>query len=134
MHEGLRIALAFNLKRLDPRAGGVDDDEAEYDAPSTIASIRDAIASLGHEVVEVEADVGFSRAIVEANADVVFNVAEGRRGRSREAQVPALLDMLGVPYTGSDPACMVVTLDKALAKSVVRQSGVRAPLGVVMCT
>jgi D-alanine-D-alanine ligase len=134
MVEALRIALAYNLKRVSPRAGGVDDDEAEYDAPSTIAAIREAIVELGHDVVDLEADAGFPRALLDSGVDLVFNVAEGRLGRSREAQVPAILDMLGIAYTGSDPACMVVTLDKALAKSVVQGAGVRTPLALVMTT
>lgn len=134
MPEALRIALAHNLKRLAPSAGGSDDDEAEYDSPSTIAAIHAAIASYGHHVVDLEADATFARALLEARVDLVFNVAEGRRGRGREAQVPALLELLGIPYTGSDPACMVVTLDKALAKAVVRQAGIRTPRGVVMNT
>ena len=61
--------------------------------------------------------------------DVVFNIAEGQGSRSREAQVPALLDLLGIPYTGSDAVALGVTLDKSLAKAVVRAAGVATPLG-----
>lgn len=131
-HPPLRIGLAYNLKRQAPAQGGVDDDEAEYDSPTTIGAIRDAIASHGHTVVELEANGSFPRALLASEVDLVFNVAEGARGRSREAQVPALLELLGVPYTGSDPTCLVVTLDKAIAKAMVRQAGVRTPAGVVM--
>ena len=52
--------------------------------------------------------------------DVVFNIAEGFRGRNRESAVPALLELLDIPYTGSDPAALSVSLDKALAKRMVR--------------
>lgn len=132
MHFPLRVGLAFNLKRVSPSAGCVLDDEAEYDAPSTIDAIRSAITSLGHVVVDLEADATFPRALIASGVDVVFNVAEGARGRSRESHVPALLELMGVPYTGSDPTCMVVTLDKYLAKRVVREAGVRtAPASVI---
>ncbi|OJY19795.1 MAG: hypothetical protein BGO98_40710 [Myxococcales bacterium 68-20] len=132
MHFPLRVGLAFNLKRVSPSAGCVLDDEAEYDAPSTIDSIRSAIASLGHVVVDLEADATFPHALIASGVDVVFNVAEGARGRSRESHVPALLELMGVPYTGSDPTCMVLTLDKHLAKRVVREAGVNtAPASVI---
>ncbi|MBX3208125.1 MAG: ATP-grasp domain-containing protein [Labilithrix sp.] len=130
----MRIGIAFNLKRLKPRAGGAQDDEAEYDAPSTIEAIAEAIASFGHDVILLEADATFPAALLGARADVVFNVSEGARGRSREAHVPAVLELLGIPYTGSDPASLVTTLDKAVAKAIVRDAGVRTPSGVVMVT
>ena len=59
--------------------------------------------------------------------DVVFNIAEGFRGRNRESQVPALLELLDIPYTGSDPATLSLALDKALAKRVVRAAGLDTP-------
>ena len=55
--------------------------------------------------------------------DIVFNIAEGFKGRNRESQVPALLELLDIPYTGCDPATLSIALDKALAKKIVRQAG-----------
>lgn len=128
----MRIALAYNLKRVTPQLGGVQDDEAEYDGPATIRAIADAIASLGHEVIELEADRSFPRALLATQPDAVFNVSEGAHGRSREAHVPALLELLGIPYTGSDPSALVLTLDKAVAKAIVREAGVHTARSVVM--
>lgn len=130
----MRIGLAYNLKRKKPARGGVHDEEAEYDGPATLEAIQKAIQELGHDVVPLEADESFPSALLAARPDVVFNVAEGARGRSREAQVPALLELLGVPYTGSDPASLVLTLDKAVAKTIVRAAGVPTPRAVVMTT
>ena len=60
--------------------------------------------------------------------DFVFNFAEGQGiGRSREARVPAVLEMLGIPYTGSDPLTLAVTLDKDCAKRLVASAGVAVP-------
>jgi D-alanine--D-alanine ligase len=128
----MHVALAYNLKRVKPERGGSHDDEAEFDSPSTIDAIASAIASHGHTVTKVEANASFPAAILALSPDVVFNVAEGSRGRSREAHVPAFLELVGIPYTGSDPASLVMTLDKAVAKSVVRAAGVRTPSAVVM--
>ncbi|MBI5499532.1 MAG: hypothetical protein HY907_04780 [Deltaproteobacteria bacterium] len=120
----LRVGLTFNLKRVDPTR---DDVEAEYDSPKTIAALCDAIASFGHSVVRLEATPDLARRLPRAGVDVVFNLAEGAGGRSREALVPALCELLRVPYTGSDPAALCVTLDKAMGKRILRDAGVPTP-------
>ncbi len=116
--KALRVGLTFNMKR---EAG---DDEAEFDSPKTIAAIAAAIESYGHIVVPLEADADLPMSLAGAHPDVVFNVAEGRRGRGREAQVPALCEMLGIPYTGSDPTTLAICLDKSLAKQILRAAGI----------
>jgi D-alanine-D-alanine ligase len=113
----VRVGLAFNMKRIDSHAG--DDREAEYDAPETIQAITTAIESHGHVVVPLEATPDFPRALMSSNIDVVFNVAEGMVGRSREAQVPSLCELLNVPYSGSDSATLSICLDKSLAKRLL---------------
>ena len=117
----LHIGLAHNLRRVDPKSGDVD---AEFDSPTTVHAIAAAIESLGHEVTLLEATPDLARVLGEYELDVVFNIAEGLRGRSREAQIPALLDLLGIEHTGSDTAALSVTLDKGLAKRLVREAGV----------
>jgi len=65
--------------------------------------------------------------------DFVFNIAEGQGvGRSREARVPAVLEMLGIPHTGSDPLTLAVTLDKDCARRLVSTAGVVVPRGLVI--
>ncbi len=128
----LRIGLTFNLKRNAPTENA--DGEAEYDGPSTIAAIREAIASHGHDIVELEASPELPSILAASGVDVVFNIAEGIRGRNREAQVPAILELLDIPYTGSDPAALSLALDKALAKRLVRQAGIPTPEWVLMVT
>ena len=121
----VRVGFAYNVKRVDSKTG--DDAEAEYDPPETINAIADAIASHGHAVVHLEATPDLPRLLAEADVDVVFNIAEGLIGRNREAQVPALCELLAIPYTGSDSATLAVALDKALAKKVLRQHGILTP-------
>lgn len=130
----LKVGLAFNVKRVKPQAGGVADEEAEYDAPKTIAAVQEAIASYGHEVVDLEATAELPTIVAASGVDVVFNIAEGIKGRNRESQVPALLELLDIPYTGSDPAALSLALDKGLAKRIVRQAGVSTPPFLVMTT
>jgi len=55
---------------------------------------------------------------------IVFNVAECAYGISREAQIPAMLDMLQIPYSGSDPLTLTTCLDKARTKEVLTYHGI----------
>jgi len=130
--EPLRIGFSYNVKRVDSKAG--NDTEAEYDAPETIDAIRDALESYGHMVVPLEATAELPRQLMDARLDLVFNIAEGVAGRNREAAVPALCELMGIPYTGSDAATLSIALDKALSKRVLRQHGIPTPEFQVMET
>jgi D-alanine-D-alanine ligase len=127
-----RIGFTYNMKRVESKGG--NDAEAEYDSPETIDAIRVALESLGHEVVPLEANQALPEKLVDAKVDLVFNIAEGLSGRNREAQVPALCELIGIPYTGSDSATLALALDKALAKRILRQHGILTPEFQVMQT
>jgi D-alanine-D-alanine ligase len=126
----MRVGFVYNVRGGRGHAAG--DEDAEFDDPATIAAISEAIAAHGHEVVGLEADASLPGALAAASVDVVFNIAEGSGSRSRESQVPALLDLLGIPFTGSDAVALGVTLDKSVAKAVARAAGVATPLWTVM--
>ncbi|MHB1843936.1 MAG: D-alanine--D-alanine ligase family protein [Deltaproteobacteria bacterium] len=128
----LRVGFSFNVKRVIPSGESGEDSEAEYDSPKTLQAIREAIVSHGHEVVDLEATSELPQRLAANPVDLVFNIAEGFKGRNREAQVPAVLELLDIPYTGSDPAALSIALDKALAKKMVRQHGILTPDFVVM--
>ncbi len=124
----LRVGFAFNQKRIKPEASNPEtDNEAEFDGPATLDAIRGAIKSFGHDVIDLEATPNFAQHLIEAQVDVVFNISEGVRGRFRESQVPATLDLMDIPYTGSDPSTLAITLDKAMAKRIVTEAGVKTP-------
>jgi D-alanine-D-alanine ligase len=128
----LKVGFAFNVKRVKPDLAGEQDEEAEYDSPKTLQAIREAIASHGHDVVDLEATSDLPLVLASTPVDVVFNIAEGFKGRNRESQIPALLELLDIPYTGSDPAALSVSLDKALAKRMVRTHGILTPAYLLM--
>ena len=128
----LRVGFTYNEKRVRPDIHGEQDSEAEFEAPEVLNAIRHAIVGLGYEVVNLEATSELPRTLLATHVDVVFNLAEGASGRSRESQVPALLELMGLPFSGSDAVCMALTLDKALAKQVVASLGVPTPKGFVM--
>jgi D-alanine-D-alanine ligase len=132
--KALKVGFTFNLKRIRPLDSNDDDREAEFDSRATIDAIIGAIASHGHEVVEIEATPELPSIIGSMPLDIVFNIAEGMHGRNRESQVPAILELLNIPYVGSDPAALSICLDKVLAKKMVRQAGIHTADFIVMRT
>ena len=123
----IRVGFTYNVKRKEN-----GDDEAEWDPPETIIAIANALARQGHIVVHLEATADLPRVLAEADVDLIFNIAEGVEGRNREAQVPALCELLGIPYTGSDSATLAIALDKALGKKVLLQHDILTPKFQVM--
>jgi len=123
----VKVGLAYNLKRSNGSSEYSVDDEAEYDSIDTINAIKNAIESYGHTVIELEATPELPSILPASGVDVVFNIAEGIEGRTRESQVPALLELIGIPYTGSDPTTLSLSLDKGLAKRLVLQAGLNTP-------
>lgn len=124
----MRIGLLYNVPahaELPPDAPG--DALYELDAELTVAAWREALRSLGHDVVLLPADPELPSRLRATDVDVFFNTCEGVRGDSREAQVPALLEMLGLPYTGSKVLALALTLDKPMTKRVLAFHGVRTP-------
>lgn len=116
----MRIGLTFNLKP----PGATGDEYEEFDSEETIAALEAAIASNGHETVRLGWGAEMLDRLREVRVDGVFNIAEGRGGRGRESQVPAVLEMLGIPCSGAPPLSIAMTLDKALAKRVARAHGI----------
>jgi len=125
----MRIGLSYDLKSAVPLAeNSTDDALEEYDSRDTVEIIAAALESDGRSVVRLGGGEEFLENILREKVDFVFNIAEGRgNSRSRESQVPAVLEMLGVPYSGSDSHCLTVCLDKPLAKKLVAAEGVSTP-------
>jgi D-alanine-D-alanine ligase len=99
----------------------------EFDSEETIDAIRDVLQGEGHHVVKLGGDRGLIDRLKQTPVDIVFNIAEGLRGRNREAHIPALLEFLNIPYTGSDPLTLSLTLDKAMAKRIVMSENIPTP-------
>jgi len=127
----LRIGLAYDLKEAVRRDIGnvtTDDHLEEYDSQETVDALANTIGALGHHVVRLGGGKEFVENLLREPVDLVFNIAEGRGNyRSREAQIPSILEMLSVPYSGSDPQCLAVCLDKPLTKMIVSQAGIGTP-------
>jgi D-alanine-D-alanine ligase len=124
----MRIGVTFDL-RADYLARGFGEEEtAEFDSEVTIQGICGALADLGHAPIRVgNIHQLVARLAAGERYDCVFNICEGLNGVAREAQVPALLDAFQIPYVFSDALTLSLSLDKAMAKRVVRDAGVPTP-------
>lgn len=130
----MRIGIAYDLKEEVFEQKGQhghaapDDVLEEYDSPETVEGITRAIKARGHSVVRLGGGRKFLANVLQEPADLVFNIAEGLGSyRSREAQVPSVLEMLDIPYSGADPQCLAVCLDKVLTKKLVSLAHIRTP-------
>lgn len=129
----MHIGIAFDLKAdFGAVADGPEDLLEEYDSDATVSAIERVLVARGQRVTRLGGGRRFLERLLAASPDLVFNIAEGRGSRSREAHVPAACEMLAIPCTHSDPLTMAVTLDKAMAKRVVASCGVPTPGFVVV--
>jgi D-alanine-D-alanine ligase len=125
----MRIGLSYDLKEtIAIQQASCDDAFEEYDSWETVELIAAALEAEGHTVTMLGGGREFLGKILHEKVDFVFNIAEGRGAyRSREAQVPSILEMLDIPYSGSDPQCLAICLDKPLTKKLVASEGVSTP-------
>lgn len=130
----MKIGITFDLKQSGPAPDGAPDDlYEEFDEPSTVAAIAAALRELGHHPVELGNGPAMVQNLLADPPDLVFNFAEGQGiSRSRESRVPAVLETLGIPYTGSDPATLAVCLDKDWARRFVQSAGLAVPHGMTV--
>lgn len=125
----MRIGLSYDLKEsVALEQSHPEDALEEYDSIETVDGLAAAIAAEGHSVVRLGGGREFLTRILKEKVDLVFNIAEGLGNyRSRESQVPSVLEMLNIPYSGSDPQCLMICLDKPLTKKLVSAAGIRTP-------
>ena len=123
---GKTVGITYDLKSDWKRS---DDDPidaaAELDGRRTVECLKAALESAGHKVVLI----GGARQLIsritndDLKVDIVFNISEGFKGRNRESQVPALLDLYNIPFVGADALTLGITLDKVMAKKCFMADG-----------
>jgi D-alanine-D-alanine ligase len=123
------VALLYNLKQNAPHERDDEPWDAwnELDNEKTVGSMERALRAGGHEVIAMEGDAALPQKLERYKIDIAFNTCEGHYGASREAQVPAMLDMLRVPYTGAGVMTLTVALDKPMAKRVMAYHNLPSP-------
>ncbi|MFH0831648.1 MAG: ATP-grasp domain-containing protein [archaeon] len=124
----MRIALICNFKK-EARGSEVHDKYAEFDSAETLNAIKKAIelSGKGRKVKIINADEKAYFSIKKFRPDFVFNIAEGLYGRSREAQIPLMLEYMQIPYSGSCPLSLSICLDKVMTKEILIYHGIPTP-------
>jgi len=122
------VGLTYDLKTdYQFKAGDPPDANAEFDVPSTIDVIAQAIESCGYAVKRIGNATSLLEQIDRLDVDIVFNISEGTSGRNRESQVPILLEMYNIPFVGADALTLGLALDKIMAKKVFIAEGIPTP-------
>ena len=122
----MKVALTYNLKKKDESKPA--DYFSECDSEETIGAIVSALRTKGHIVEAIDVDYPALLTYFKKNrVDMVFNIAEGKSGRFRESEVPAVLDYLNIPYTGSNMFSLALALNKALTKKILKAENIPTP-------
>jgi len=123
-----RVAVLANLKKNAPKFDGMAEDQwDDLDSEKTIDTLLNAIRSGGHHSEFLEGNITLFDTIRKYKPDICFNICEGHFGDAREAQVPAILEMLRIPYTGSKVLTLALALDKPMTKRVLRYHDLPTP-------
>ena len=125
----LRIALLVNLARnaAPTRRNAPSDILAELDLDKNVEAYAEAMRAQKHEVLIQEGNAHLAAWLEKVQPDICFNTCEGLGGDSREAQVPALLEMLGMRYTGPSPLAAAITNDKPTTQRILHCHGLPVP-------
>jgi len=117
--KNFRVALLANIKANAPYLDGMPDDQwDDLDTEKTVNALIEAVKAGGHKCEFLEGDITLLDTIRKFRPDICFNICEGHFGDGREAQVPALLEMLRIPYSGSKILTLALSLDKPMTKRV----------------
>jgi D-alanine-D-alanine ligase len=124
----MHVALLANLKKNAPTWDGMSPDRwDDLDSEETVADISRALESGGHKVTFLEGNIELATNLPKVKPDICFNISEGYFGDARESHVPAILEMLRIPYTGSRVLTLALTLDKPMTKRVLTYHNLPTP-------
>ena len=122
----MKIALTCNLKEKDETKP--PDYFSEFDSQETVNAIVSALETRGHDVSMVNAGkTNLFTHFKKNKVDMVFNIAEGKSGKFRESEIPAILDYLKIPYTGSNTFSLALALNKAFTKKILLAENIPTP-------
>ncbi len=125
---GKKVGLTYDLKTdWRPHPDDPQDANAELDSEETVEGIASALESGGHQTIRIGNVKNLLAQLDSLEVDIIFNICEGMFGRNREAQVPVILEMRGIPCVGADGLTMGIALDKIVAKKCFLADGLPTP-------
>lgn len=119
-----KVGLIVDVPRKDK-----NNSEAEHsnEQKNVTSSCISEIISSRYITERIAADEKIIEHLAHSNIDIAFNLSTGIRGESRQSQIPAILEMLGIPYVGSGVLAHGLALNKAAAKQMFRFYNVSTP-------
>jgi D-alanine-D-alanine ligase len=133
----MRVALIYNEKQIDPNdvINVFGMATKEHYSKKAVDKVATALEKGGHTVKVIEGDMHIIEEIREFMPKVisgelpgmVFNMAYGIQGQNRYTHVPAMMEMLGIPYIGSGPEAHAVVQDKVMTKIVLQRHNIPTP-------
>src|SRR5436305_8634418 len=124
----LTVALLANLKKNAPHLqGDAPDAHDDLDSERTVEALKSSIEAAGFRCMVLEGNLDIIQPLRKLKPDLAFNICEMHWGDSRESQIPAILEMLRIPYTGSKLLTMALSQDKPMTKRVLAYHGLPTP-------
>lgn len=130
----MKVAIIYN----EDRQGVINSfgmQNKEVYNPATVKLVADCLESGGHNVSIIDGNMhvverlqSFMPKVIDGEQmGMVFNMAYGIQGESRYTHIPSLLEMLGIPYVGSNPSGHALALDKVITKIIMQKHGISTP-------
>ncbi len=122
----MKILILYNIAT-EVRKGKIGDLLCEKEIETILPLVVKSLVSRGHEVCSLMTDFDLWEKLRKCkhDIDIVLNLAEGfGGGNTNEATVPAILEALGIPFTGASTRNMLFTMDKEKTKLVLSNYGV----------
>ena len=133
----MKVALIYNETQIDPNdvINVFGMTTKEHYSSKAVEKVARALEKGGHSVKVVEGDIHLAdelrefmpKVVAGENPGMVFNMAYGIQGQNRYTHVPAMMEMLGIPYVGSGPAGHAVVQDKVMTKIVLQKNNIPTP-------
>ncbi len=130
----MKVAIIHNKDRTGVINKFGMQNKEKYN-PKTVRLVSEALEQGGHNVAVIDGDMDviqqlqdFMPRVMEGERmGMVFNMAYGIQGESRYTHLPAMLEMLGIPYVGSTPSGHALALDKIITKIIMQKHGIPTP-------
>lgn len=133
----MKVAIVYNKKTIDESdvINVFGMATKEHYSPKTVEKVTKALEKGGHSVKVIEGGMNFiddmkdfmPKVVSGDRPGMVFNMAYGIQGKNRYTHVPAMLEMLGIPYVGSGPEAHAVVQDKVMTKIVLQKNNIPTP-------
>jgi len=133
----MKVSLIYNESTIDPQdvINVFGMTTKEHYSKKAVEKVARALEKGGHTVKVIEGDIHLANELREFMPKVVsgetpgmvFNMAYGIQGQNRYTHVPAMMEMLGIPYIGSGPAGHAIVQDKVMTKIVLQKNKIPTP-------